>query len=127
MENKSKRPRKALHNKQYEQLQQLFFETKDQRILAQMYECAKQVAQNYLNKYCRARNLDLDIPTLAHDSATYIIQRYLKPKPFCVLKISACIYYGVLKVMYGDYRKGIEFISYEELDEKILMPETGMW
>ena len=119
-----RRSRRAPHNEQYEQLQQLFFATHDQLILAKMYECAKEVATNYINKYCRNRNLELDIPTLAHDAATIVIQRYFKPQSYCVLKISTCIYFGCKKVLFGNYKKGIELISYEELNEKIPIPGT---
>jgi hypothetical protein len=84
-----------------------------------MYECAKAVAVNYLNKYCRTRNLHLDIPTLSHDSAMYVINRYWKTESFQVKKISTYIYFGVLKALFGDYHKDVELISYEELHEKI--------
>jgi hypothetical protein len=84
-----------------------------------MYVCAEAAAVNYLNKYCRTRNLHLDIPTLSHDSATYVIDKYLKHKSFQVKNISAYIYFGVQKALFGDYHKDVELISYEELHEKI--------
>jgi hypothetical protein len=101
------------YNERYETLQEAYLAVHDSDLLVQMYSLARQVAGNYLRKYCQQKKLCLDIPDLSHDAAMYMIHRYLKPKPFRVGRLSAYLYFGVRYVLYKDYHKGVEEVSYE--------------
>jgi hypothetical protein len=48
-------------------------------------------------KYERERRLTLDIAVLSHDSAVYVIEKYLIKPGFRIGRISAYMYYGYLK------------------------------
>ncbi|MDR0722088.1 MAG: hypothetical protein LBF75_04735 [Treponema sp.] len=101
-------------NERYDRLQDAYLERGDAGLLVEMYQVAKHVAHHYLLKYCRNKKLHLEVPDLAHDAAMYIIEQYLKPKVFRVQRLSAYIYFGVIKVLYRDYKKGVSVISYDE-------------
>ncbi|MDR3170310.1 MAG: hypothetical protein LBU17_01640 [Treponema sp.] len=108
------------HNDLYNELQDAYLAHGDTAQLGKMYEVARQVARNYVQKYCRTKKLYLDVEELSHDAAMYLINRYLRPvspkqsKPFYVKRLSAYIYFGVMKVLYADYKKDVEIISYED-------------
>jgi hypothetical protein len=101
-------------NERYDQLQDAYMERRDTGLLVEMYQVAKHAAHQYLLKYCRNKKIHLEVLDLAHDAAMYIIEQYLKPKVFRVQRLSAYIYFGVIKVLYRDYKKGLVVISYEE-------------
>jgi hypothetical protein len=121
------------HNDLYERLQAAYLEHEDTALLGKMYEVARLAARNYLKKYCRTKKIYLDVQELSHDAAMYLITRYLKPvskkqsKPFCVKRLSSYIYFGVLKVLYTDYNKNVEIVSYEEYcDAKLTNEKISM-
>jgi hypothetical protein len=106
------------HNEIYEELQNKYLETRDNKILGQMYCVAKEAATNYIRKYCKQRGLfNLDINELSHDAALFVIEQYLKKQNFKVGKISAYIYFGVKKVLFKDKDIEMRELSYEQYFE----------
>jgi hypothetical protein len=108
------------HNEIYNELQNNYLETRDNRILGKMYCVAKNVAFNYIKKYCQSHGLlNLDIKEKSHDAALFVIEQYLRKPEFKVEKISAYIHFGTRKALFKN--KDVEMmegISYEELIEK---------
>jgi hypothetical protein len=100
------------HNETFDLLQEDYLVTRDNNTLATMYEVAKEVAYNYLAKYCRSRSLHLDLEELSHDSSMYIIEQYLRKPEFRVAKLSAYIYFGVIKNLYKNKNREQKELSY---------------
>jgi hypothetical protein len=107
-------PESRTDNERYDQLQDAYLELRDAGLLIEMYQIAKHAARNYIRNYCLHKKLHLEVPELAHDAAMYLIEQYLKPKVFRIKRLSAYIYFGVIKVLYRDYKKGVSIISYDE-------------
>jgi hypothetical protein len=112
---------RQVHNDIYNELQNQYLETRDNKILGDMYLIASEVARNYIQKYKRGKNLNLDVDGLSHDSATYCIEKYLDRENFKIENISSYVYFGFLKAMFKDknYDKefSLEALSNEEIEE----------
>jgi hypothetical protein len=107
------------HNELYEKLQTEYFETRDSKILGQMYSVAKDIAYNYIKKYCNQRGLHhLDIEEKSHDAALFVIEQYLRKPQFRVERISAYIYFGTRKALFKDKDRETLERSYEEIMER---------
>jgi hypothetical protein len=106
------------HNEQYEALQAEYLKSRESKVLGKMYLIAKEAAKNYINKYCRARGLKLNIDELSHDSSIYIIEQYLRKPSFHIDKLSAYIYFGTKKVLFKDKDIEQREISYEQYFEE---------
>jgi hypothetical protein len=106
------------HNEQYDSLQSEYLKTRDNAVLGKMYEVAKQAAFNYLQKYCNKRGIKLDNKELSHDAAMFVIEQHLKKPEWFVIKISAYIHFGVIKVLYKDKEREMREVSYEEMNER---------
>jgi hypothetical protein len=107
------------HNEIYEKLQQEYLNSRDNKVLGQMYCVAKEAAKNYIKKYCQSHGLfNLDINELSHDSALFVIEQYLRKPEFKVLKISAYIHFGVKKVLFKDKDIEMRELSYEQYFEE---------
>jgi hypothetical protein len=107
------------HNEQYEVLQNKYLETKDSKVLGEMYLIAKEAAFNYIRKYCEQRGLfHLDIQEKSHEAATFVIEQYLKKPEFKVENISSYIYFGVKKVLFKNSKIEMRELSYDELIER---------
>jgi hypothetical protein len=78
----------------------------------------KEIAYNYINKYCRKKGITLDIKELSHDSALFVIEQYLRKPDFKVKKISAYIYFGTIKNLFKESKREQMEISYEEYYER---------
>jgi hypothetical protein len=112
------------HNEQYEALQKEYLETRDNKVLGEMYLIAKEAAANYIKKYCRSKGLyNLDIEEKSHDAALFVIEQYLIKSKFKVEKLSAYIHFGVIKVLFKNKNIEISEISYDELLERELNKE----
>jgi hypothetical protein len=106
------------HNESYDSLQTEYLKTRDGRTLGRMYEIAKEAAFNYLRKYCRSHGVSLDIEELSHDAAMFVIEQYLRKPEWKVLRISAYIHFGVIKVLYRDKERETREVSLDEMREK---------
>jgi hypothetical protein len=119
------------HNDSYNELQKEYLKERDNKILGKMYEIAKQVSFNYINKYCKKKGIILNIEELSHDSALFVIEQYLRKPEFKVKKISAYAYFGTIKSLFKNKKIEMTEISYEELCEKegeiIFYDEKNMW
>jgi hypothetical protein len=80
-----------------------------------MYGIAKEAAYSYLNKYCIKKGIRLtNIKELSHDSSLYAIEQYLRKPDFKIIKISAYMYFGVLKSLFKNKDIEMREVSYEE-------------
>jgi hypothetical protein len=112
MENQ--KPVRIPHNALYNDLQEKYLETRDKKLLEKMYGIAGEAARNYLRKYCGKKGIRLNnLEELAHDSALFVIEQYLRKPLFKVRKLSAYIYFGVIKVLYKDRKREMSEVSYE--------------
>jgi hypothetical protein len=105
------------HNEIYDNLQNEYLETRNNNTLGQMYKVAKEVAYNYLKKYCKKKGIRLNIEELSHDSALFVIEQYLRKPNFCIGKISSYIYFGTIKVLFKSKDVEMREVSYEQLIE----------
>jgi hypothetical protein len=110
---------RQVHNDIYNELQNQYLETRDNKILGDMYLIASEVARNYIQKYKRGKNLNLNIDELSHDSATYCIEKYLDREGFKIKNISSYIYFGCLKAMFKDKDFDKNEFSFEALSDEI--------
>jgi hypothetical protein len=107
------------HNEIYDELQNRYFETRNSKVLGQMYCVAKEAGANYIRKYCKQRGLfNLDINELSHEAALFVIEQYLKKPEFKVEKISAYIHFGTKKALFKNKDVEMNELSYEELIEQ---------
>jgi hypothetical protein len=110
------------HNEIFEDLQKNYIYERDvthnekaaSDTLGKMYQICVTVSQNYIKKYQLSRGLRLDIETLAHDAALYIIEQYLRKPSFRVKKVSAYAYFGCTKALFTDSRREQNEVSYEQ-------------
>jgi hypothetical protein len=101
------------HNERYEELQNMYLETRDKKILSEMYLIALEAAENYIRKYCRGKHLNLDFKEKIHDAAMYCIEPYLRKPDFRIKKLSLYIYFGVIKNLFKDKDHDMNETSYE--------------
>jgi hypothetical protein len=107
------------HNEIYGELQNKYLETRDNKVLGQMYCVAKNCAYNYIKKYCQSHGLyNIDISEKSHDAALFVIEQYLKKSEFKVDRISAYIHFGVQKSLFKNKDTEINEVSYDEMIEK---------
>jgi hypothetical protein len=111
------------HNDIFNELQIKYYKNyNDKKLkdfyLSKMYEVAKEISFNYLNKYERKKGIHLNKDELSHDSAMFVIEQYLRKKDFVIEKISAYVYFGMIKVLYSDKEREMREISFEEYYEK---------
>ncbi|MDR0388370.1 MAG: hypothetical protein LBH57_10085 [Treponema sp.] len=102
------------HNERYSELQDEYLRTRDGKCLSLMYGVCVEIAGNYIRKYARKRRLSLDAGELAHDSAVYVIDQYLRKPRFRVGRISAYIHYGCVKSLFRDKEWDRRKAPYEE-------------
>jgi hypothetical protein len=108
-----------IHNEIYEELQNKYMETKDNKILGQMYSVAKNCAYNYIKKYYQSHGLyNFDISEKSHDAALFVIEQYLKKPEFKIDKISAYVYFGVQKSLFKNKDIEMNEVSYDAMIEK---------
>jgi hypothetical protein len=112
MENQ--KPVRITHNALYNDLQEKYLETRDARLLEKMYRIAGEAARNYLRKHLKKKGIRLNnLDELAHDAALFVIEQYLRKPWFKVRKLSAYIYFGIIKVLYKDKKRETSEVSYE--------------
>lgn len=114
MKNKRSASANIVHNDMYDLLQTEYLQTRNSNTLGKMYEIARRAAHNYLFKYCIQKGISLNIDEKSHDSAVFVIEQYLTKPSFRVEKLSAYIYFGVLKNLFRDSKREQMEISYEQ-------------
>jgi hypothetical protein len=105
-------------NEKYEEIQNEYLKDRNDKSLIKLYNLCVKLAKKYLLKYCRKKGIMLNIEEKAHDSAIFVIEQYLKKPDFKVNRISAYIFFGVVKTLYKDKHIEMNEVSYEELVEK---------
>jgi hypothetical protein len=106
------------HNSIYDTLQKEYFKKRDEKTLTKMYKIAKEVSYNYLKRYCYNKGIILsNIKEMAHDSALYTIDQYLRKPGFRIRKISAYVHFGVMKTLFRDKDAEQREVSYEGIIE----------
>jgi hypothetical protein len=108
---------KVPHNEAYDSLQEEYLNTRNGRTLEKMYRIAREVSRNYLKGYCKRSGIWLNIDERSHDSAMYVIDKYLKNPEFRVKSLSAYVYYGFLKTTFVNKKTEIREVSYDEYTE----------
>jgi hypothetical protein len=107
------------HNETFKRLQEDYVTTRDNKTLGKMYQVAVEVSANYIRKYQNSRGLRLDVDTLSHDAAIYIVEQYLRKPEFRVDRLSAYAHFGCLKVLFADSKRERREVSYEQtLDDR---------
>jgi hypothetical protein len=105
-------------NERYEEIQNEYLKDRNDKSLTELYNICVKLAKKYLNKYCRKKGIILNIEEKSHDAATFVIEQYLKKPLFRVERISAYIFYGIIKNLYKDKNMEMNELSYEELCEE---------
>jgi hypothetical protein len=105
-------------NEKYEIIQNEYLINRDNKSLTELYFICVKLAKKYLNKYCRKKGITLNTEEKSHDSAMFVIEQYLKKPHFKVDRISAYLYFGVIKSLYKDKHIEMNEVSYEEITEK---------
>jgi hypothetical protein len=113
------------HNERFAALQGKYLETRDSRYLGEMYLVCAELAANYIRKYARARGLRLDTDTLAHDSAVYVTDQYLKKPGFRISRVSAYIHFGCVKTLFRDSGREQRETSYNDIKDYIYEMAEG--
>jgi hypothetical protein len=115
------------HNEIYNALQESYLETRDNKILEKMYGVSRKVARNYISSYCKKKGIRLHIDEKSHDSATFVIDKYLKHPGFKVIQISVYAYYGVKKALFGNKNIEMKETSYEAYMESTGDPREEIY
>jgi hypothetical protein len=104
-------------NERYEKIQKEYLEHRNDKSLTELYFICVKISNKYLNKYCQKKGITLNIKEKSHDSALFVIEQYLKKPHFKVNRISAYVYFGVIKSLYKDKHIEMNEVSYEEMIE----------
>jgi hypothetical protein len=105
-------------NERYEEIQDKYLKDRNDKSLTELYYICVRLAKKYLNKYCRKKGISLNIEKKSHDAAIFVIEKYLRKPDFKVNRISAYIYFGVLKALFKDKHIEQREVSFEEMVEK---------
>lgn len=91
------------HNAKFADLQEQYFSNgRDSEILGKMYEVICEYLKNRLRKYCRDKNISLDIEEKTDIGALWLIERYLRDPDFKIDRLSAYGHFGLLKALYSN-------------------------
>jgi hypothetical protein len=102
------------HNIRFAELQEKYLETREGRYLGEMYLVCAELAANYIRKYARSRGLRLDTDTLAHDSASCLIDIYIRKPGFRVEPLSGYLYRCCNSTMWSDKTWNRRTVSLED-------------
>jgi hypothetical protein len=80
------------HNIQFAKLQDEYLATRDAKILNKMYLVCADLAIIYMRKQAFSLSHYIDFSEVAHESATYIICRYITKPDFKLTILSAYIF-----------------------------------
>lgn len=109
------------HNEKYALLQEQYLQTRDKKVLGDMYQIIWQIEKNYINKYCQKNHIKMDDISMAdhiENACTFIIEQYLRKPEFKIEKISAYCHFGMLKSLFTDKDMEMSEDSWDELIEK---------
>jgi hypothetical protein len=101
-------------NIEFARVQKEYLKTRDKKHLTEMYLLCAKVAANCIKKHCRQHGLFLEIDELAHDTATYVINRYLENTDF---KLDPMVGYVLLcskGIIYADKTWNKRKVSLED-------------
>jgi hypothetical protein len=104
----------GMHNERFALLQEKYLEARDSRLLGKMYGICVELAMNYIKKYARQRGLRLDAEEPAHDSAAYIIGRYIKDSSFKLEPLSGYLFLCCNSAMWRDKDWNKRTASFED-------------
>jgi hypothetical protein len=90
------------HDIQFSVLQEKYFEKREKKYLSEMYLICYELSKIYIKKYASNRGLYLDIDLHAHDSAVYIISRYITDKDFMLIPLSGYLFTCCNHIMWSD-------------------------
>jgi hypothetical protein len=102
------------HNIRFAGIQEEYLKTGDKRHLTGMYLLCAEVAANCIKKYCRERRLYLPVDELAHDTATYVINRYLKDADFKLNPMTGYVLLCSKGIMFADKNWNRRKVSFED-------------
>jgi hypothetical protein len=105
-------------NEKYEKIQEEYLKDRNNKSLTELYFICVKLAKKYLLKYCRKKGISLNIEEKSHDSAMFVIEQYLKKPLFKVERISAYIFFGIIKNLYKDKNREMNEVSYEKMVEE---------
>jgi hypothetical protein len=102
------------HNIRFAHIQEEYFKTRDNKHLTEMYLLCAEVAANCIGKYARTHRLALNIDEFAHDTATYVINRYLENAQFKLDPMTGYILLCTKGVMFRDKNWNKRKVSFED-------------
>jgi hypothetical protein len=102
------------HNIRFAQVQEEYIKTRDSKYLEEMYKICVELAGNYIRKYARQRGLYLNIAELAHDSAVYIIGRYIDKPHFRLEPLSGYLFLCCNSTMWRDKEWDRRKVSFDD-------------
>jgi hypothetical protein len=102
------------HNIQFSQVQVEYLKAYERKYLDEMYRICADLAAIYIQKYARGRNLRLDTAELAHDSAAYLIGRYIENPGFKLEPLSGYLFRCCNGVMWRDKEWNRRKVSFED-------------
>lgn len=105
-----------LHNEVFADLQNQYFKNgRDHEILAKMYEVFCEYLKNRINKYCRDKNIRLDVEEKVDIGATWLLERYLRNPDFRIERLSAYAHFGLLKALYSNIEEEKAEVSLDSI------------
>ena len=117
-----------MHNEKFAALQDEYYANgRDKETLGKMYEVICEYLRNRIRKYCRDRNLRLDVEDKTEIGAVWIIERYLRNPNFKIERISAYGHFGLLKALYSNIEEEKAEVSLDALVDAYEKGERANW
>jgi hypothetical protein len=102
------------HNIRFSQAQEKYFEKREGKYLREMYVICAELSAVYIAKYAAGRHLSLNVDELSHDSASYVIARYLQKPDFRLNPLSGYLFRCCNSVMWRDKAWDKRKVSFED-------------
>jgi hypothetical protein len=109
------------HNIRFAEAQASYLETREKRHLDRMYRICADLAEKYIAKYARRRDLDIDIAELAHDGAASLIALYIRKPEFRLEIMCGYLYRCCNTAMWRDKTWNKKTVSLEPMVEMELI------
>jgi hypothetical protein len=89
-----------------------------------MYLLCAEVAKNCIRKHSKTYRLNLNVEELAHDTATYVINKYMENAKFKLDPMTGYIFLASKGIMFKDKNWNKRKVSFEDWMEERLGVEA---